>query len=62
MPTKRVEVFKYILVPALGDDTDGSTLATALAVARLSAGHLACLHVRSDVQERGTIGRRGQHT
>lgn len=45
-------MFKYILVPALGDSADQPVLATALTVARLSAAHLTCLHVRSDVQQR----------
>ncbi|HBK04460.1 MAG TPA: hypothetical protein DDZ81_01215 [Acetobacteraceae bacterium] len=44
-------MFKYILVPATGAETDAAVFATALAVARLSAGHLAFLHVRSDARE-----------
>lgn len=44
-------MFKYILVPATGAETDAPVFATALAVARLSAGHLAFLHIRSDVRQ-----------
>jgi hypothetical protein len=44
-------VFKYILVPATGADTDAPVFSTALAVARLSASHLEFLHVRIDVQQ-----------
>jgi len=44
-------VFKYILVPATGTDTDAPVFATALAVARLSHGHLEFLHVRIDVEQ-----------
>jgi len=44
-------MFKYILVPATGAATDAPVFATALAVARLSAAHLAFLHVRVDVQQ-----------
>ncbi|HEX2942790.1 MAG TPA: universal stress protein [Rhodopila sp.] len=45
-------MFKYILVPIVGDSVDRPILETALTTARLSAAHLACLHVRSDVQQR----------
>lgn len=44
-------MFKYILVPATGTETDEPVFATALAVARLSAGHLAFLHIRSDARQ-----------
>ncbi len=44
-------VFKYVLVPATGTDSDGPVFATALAVARLSGSHLEFLHVRIDVQQ-----------
>jgi nucleotide-binding universal stress UspA family protein len=43
-------MFKYILVPATGAETDVPVFATALAVARLSAAHVEFLHVRLDVQ------------
>ncbi len=43
-------MFKYILVPATGAETDAAVFSTALAVARLSAAHLEFLHVRADVQ------------
>ncbi len=43
-------MFKYILVPATGAETDAPVFATALEVARLSAAHLVFLHVRADVQ------------
>ena len=44
-------MFKYILVPATGTDTDSPVFAAALAVARLSHGHLEFLHVRIDVEQ-----------
>ncbi len=44
-------MFKYILVPATGVDTDASVFSTALAVARLGKCHLEFLHVRVDVQQ-----------
>ncbi|HEY0182986.1 MAG TPA: universal stress protein [Rhodopila sp.] len=44
-------MFKYILVPVTGADTDAPVFATALAVARLSAAHLVFLHVRTDSQQ-----------
>jgi nucleotide-binding universal stress UspA family protein len=44
-------VFKYILVPATGADTDAPVFSTALAVARLSGSHLEFLHVGIDVQQ-----------
>jgi len=44
-------MFKYILVPATGAETDAPVFATAVAVARLFAAHLAFLHVRVDVQQ-----------
>jgi nucleotide-binding universal stress UspA family protein len=44
-------VFKYILVPATGADTDAPVFSTALAISRRSGGHLAFLHVRIDVQQ-----------
>jgi nucleotide-binding universal stress UspA family protein len=44
-------MFKYILVPATGAETDAPVFATALAVARLSGAHLEFLHVRIDVQK-----------
>ena len=43
-------MFKYILVPSTGEETDASVFATALAAARLSAAHLAFLHVQVDAQ------------
>jgi nucleotide-binding universal stress UspA family protein len=43
-------MFKYILVSATGADSDAPVFATALAVARPSAAHLAFLHVRADPQ------------
>ena len=44
-------MFKYILVPATGADTDAPVFSTALAVARQSGSHLVFLHVRIDVQQ-----------
>jgi nucleotide-binding universal stress UspA family protein len=44
-------MFKYILVPATGADTDAPVFSTALTVARLSGSHLEFLHVRIDVQQ-----------
>lgn len=44
-------MFKYILVPATGADSDAPVFSTALAVARLARCHLEFLHVRVDVQQ-----------
>ena len=44
-------MFKYILVPATGADTDAPVFSTALAVARMSGSHLEFLHVGIDVQQ-----------
>jgi nucleotide-binding universal stress UspA family protein len=44
-------MFKYILVPVTGAETDAPVFATALAVARLMPAHLEFLHVRFDVQQ-----------
>lgn len=44
-------MFRYILVPATGATTDDAVFRTALALARLDAGHLAFLHVRLDMQQ-----------
>ena len=44
-------MFKYILVPATGADTDAPVFSTALAVARLSGSHLEFLHVGIDMQQ-----------
>jgi nucleotide-binding universal stress UspA family protein len=44
-------MFRYILVPATGAASDVSVFRTALAIARLDAGHLAFLHVRQDMQQ-----------
>lgn len=41
---------RFVLVPAHGADGDMPVFATALAVARPWAGHLAFLHVRADVE------------
>lgn len=43
-------MIRYILVPAAGSETDRPVFATALAVARMFAAHLAFLHVRVDVK------------
>jgi hypothetical protein len=45
------DMFKYILVPATGADTDAPVFSMALAVARLAGSHLKFLHVRVDVQQ-----------
>ena len=50
-PAETDAVFKYILVPATGADTDAPVFSTALAVARQSGSHLVFLHVRIDVQQ-----------
>jgi nucleotide-binding universal stress UspA family protein len=42
-------MYKYLLVPVTGADSDGPVFATALMVARLMPAHLAFLHVRLDV-------------
>ncbi len=44
-------MFKYILVPATGADSDAPVYATALAIARLCRSHLEFLHVRIDVRQ-----------
>ena len=44
-------MFRYILLPATGDETDPPVFHTALTLARAWAGHLAFLHVRLDVQQ-----------
>jgi nucleotide-binding universal stress UspA family protein len=44
-------MFKHILVPATGADSDAAVFATALAAARPSGAHLEFLHVRLDVTE-----------
>ena len=44
-------MFKYILVPATGSDTDLPVFGSALAIARRSAGHIEFLHVRVDVRQ-----------
>jgi nucleotide-binding universal stress UspA family protein len=44
-------MFKYILVPVTGAETDAPVFTTALAVARLMPAHLEFLHVRFDVQQ-----------
>ena len=44
-------MFKTILVPAGGAETDTPVFETALAVARLSAAHLVFLHIRVDVRD-----------
>jgi nucleotide-binding universal stress UspA family protein len=44
-------MFKYILVPVTGAETDAPVFATALAVARLMPAHLEFLHGRFDVQQ-----------
>ncbi len=44
-------MFKYILVPATGKESDGPVFDTALAVGRSFAAHLAFLHVGIDVEQ-----------
>ncbi len=44
-------MFKYVLVPATGSDTDASVFSAALTVVRQSNGHLTFLHMRADVQQ-----------
>jgi nucleotide-binding universal stress UspA family protein len=44
-------MFRYILVPASGAKTHDAVFHTALALARLTAGHLDFLHVKLDVQK-----------
>jgi nucleotide-binding universal stress UspA family protein len=44
-------MFRYILVPAGGADSDDAVFHTALAMARPDNGHLAFLHVRIDMQQ-----------
>ena len=46
-----IAMFKTILVPAGGAETDTPVFETALAVARLSAAHLVFLHIRVDVRD-----------
>ena len=41
-------MFKTILVPATGNDTDNAVFASALAVGRAFDAHLEFLHVRAD--------------
>jgi len=42
-------MYKYLLVPVTGADSDGPVFTTALMVARIMPAHLAFLHVRLDV-------------
>ena len=44
-------MFKTILVPATGSQSDSAALKTGLAVARLFGAHLECLHVRPDPRQ-----------
>lgn len=44
-------MFKYILVPARGVETDAPVFRISLGIARLQAAHLAFLHVGLDVQK-----------
>ncbi len=44
-------MYKHILVPASGTDSDGVVFATALQAARLAGGHLEFLHVKADVTQ-----------
>ncbi len=44
-------MFKYILVPSTASTADEPALQTALAVARMSAGHICVLDVRPDSAE-----------
>lgn len=43
-------MLKYILVPAPGAETHDAVFRTALAFARISAGHIDFLHVRLDLE------------
>ncbi len=43
-------MFRYILVPATGADTDMPVFRTAIGMARASLGHVVFLHARLDVQ------------
>lgn len=43
-------MFRYILVPATGAQTDAPVFSAALAIARRSSGHIKFLHVRPNVQ------------
>ena len=43
-------MYKYLLVPVTGAESDGPVFTTALMVARIMPAHLAFLHVRLDVQ------------
>lgn len=42
-------MFKSILVPATGNDSDNAVFMTAASVARLFGGHLHLLHVKADI-------------
>lgn len=44
-------MFRYILVPAPGDETHDAVFRTALTVAQTAGGHLAFLHVQPDPQQ-----------
>ncbi len=44
-------MFKYILVPARGVETDAPVFRISLGLARLQAAHLAFLHAGLDVQK-----------
>lgn len=44
-------MFRFILVPATGMNTDAAVFQAALAVARLQTGHIAFLHVGLDVRK-----------
>ena len=60
-------MIKTILVPAIGNETDVASLATALQVERTFAAHLDVLHVKLDLVEvaiamAGDIGNGGALT
>jgi len=44
-------VFKYVLIPTTGQESDELVFNTALAVGRMFAAHLAFLHVSIDVEQ-----------
>jgi nucleotide-binding universal stress UspA family protein len=44
-------MFKYIIVPVTGANTDAPVLATALSIARPGAAHLEFLHARLDIEQ-----------
>ena len=44
-------MFKYVLVPVTGAETDRPVFGTALAIARMCEAHLEFLHVRADVRD-----------